>query len=132
MIQRLKIVPLCFIMIMAGCAVRHNTNLTPSTASDLNLVFQLNQANKDYVTFFTDVGNAARQNLLAPAKVQILNRTGDVIKTLLETANVTFKTYQSTKDQATKDKVVGYLKEITDKLAELLVQRNQLMSGGGA
>ena len=130
--QKVTILPVLMLcLIVTACAVRNNSNLTPSTASDLNLVFQLDQANKDYTTFFTDVGNAFRQKLLSPAKVQILNQTGDVVKTLLENANATFKTYQVTKDQPTKVKVLEYMKQATDKLAELLIQRNALLSNGG-
>ena len=131
--QKIKVLPVLLLCIlMTSCAVRNNANLTPGTASDLNIAFQLDQANKDYITFFTDVGNAVRQKILTPGKVQILNQTGNVVKTLLENANATFKTYQVTKDQPARVKVLEYLKQATDKLAELLIQRNALLSNGGA
>lgn len=132
--KRLRVTPLLALcLLIAACnVVRNSPTVTPGTARDLNVAFQLTQANKDYTTFFTDVGIAQRQGVLRTPQVVALNKVGNVVKEALDNANATFKTYQATKGESDRVKVLGFLKQATDKIAELLTERNRMMSGGVA
>lgn len=129
-ILSVQLLMLC--LLFTACAARSNPNLTPGTRNDLNLAFQVKQANDDYTRFFTDVGEARRQGILVTPQVNALNRIGNVVKEALDNANATFKTYQGTKGESDRVKVLGFLKQATDKLAELLTERNRMISGGVA
>lgn len=119
-------------VLLSACAVRNAPQLTSGTVRDLQMAYQLTQANKDYTTFFTDVGDARRSGALSNAQVVSLNGIGGRIKTILEQANATFKTYQATKDQTAFQQTAAYLVQVSDLLNNLIVTRTQMLTSGGA
>lgn len=128
--QKVRLLPVLLLCLcVVACAAR-NPNLTSDTARDLNLAFQLDQSNEDYITFFTDVGDAAREGRLNSSQVQTLNRIGNVVKVALENANATMKTYQSNKTESVRNQVLAYLKQATDGLAQLFQQRDAILTRG--
>lgn len=117
---------------LAGCAVQRNQapQITPATARDLNLAYQVSQANKDYETFFRDVGDARTQGILTATQVVQLNQLGRPAQVALENANSTLRTYERTHEQSARDQVVAYIKQVNELLGRLLTQRATMLNGG--
>jgi hypothetical protein len=130
--MRKRAVVLLLCTLLAGCAVQRNRapQITPATASDLNLAYQVSQANKDYETFFRDAGDAQRQGLLGPPQILTLNSIGRPAQVALENANQTLRTYQATRDLSVREQVVGYIQQVNGVLGQLLVRRATMLNGG--
>ena len=118
--------------LLAGCALQRNRapQITPATALDLNLAYQVSQANKDYETFFRDVGDAQRQGLFTAEQVATLNSVGRPAQAALGNANSTFRTYQATHDQPARLQVVAYIQQVNGIIGQLLLRRATMLNGG--
>jgi hypothetical protein len=133
--RKTKIVSLIFIIALSisitKCAVQRSQapQITPQTSFDLDTGSQLQQFQRDYTTFFTDVGNAQKAGTLSQLQVDQLNQIGYRIKLSLESANKTFKTYMSTHDEPTRLQVVSLVNQLTQLFIDLNNARISMAGG---
>lgn len=121
---------IAIVALTVSCAVRRNPNLTPATTWELNTAHQLQMLERDYRTFFKDVGDARRQGILTDAHVETLNNIGHRLKPAIERANQGFKTWQTVRDEPTKQQVVALLLEAQRIWLELATRRAQILNEG--
>jgi hypothetical protein len=116
---------------LSGCAVQSSKapQIDSKTATALNVGTNLAQLNKDYTTFFTDVGTAQRAGTLSASQVATLNGIGHQMKTALDAANKVFQTYSATYDQGAAAQIQGYLLDAAQFYAQLITNRTQMLSG---
>ncbi len=130
----ISLVPLLILVVWvysagAACAVRRNPNLTPATTWELNTAHQLQLLERDYRTFFIDVGDAHRQGILTDKNVTDLNTIGHQLKPAIERANQGFKLWQTVRDESTKQQVVILLLEAQRIWLELATRRATILNG---
>lgn len=119
-----------------GCAVFHKQapQLPPAVANELNLADQLRQLERDYRTFFSDVGDAQRSGQLTAAEVGKLNAMGDKLKPVIERGNKAFQEWQANRaDDSKKALVMAAIQEGTGLFLDLTSQRSKMArahSGG--
>lgn len=129
------VVPLLALtLVLQGCAVVRSQapQLDAKTALALNIGENLNQLNKDYTTFFTDVGAAQRRGQLSEGQVQTLNTMGHDMKKALDTANQVFVTYSANYDQSLTSQIQSYLLTAAQIYASLITQRTQMLTKGAS
>lgn len=112
-----------------GCAVFHKQapQLPPAVATELNLADQLRQLERDYRTFFSDVGDAQRSGQLTAAEVAKLNTVGDKLKPVIERGNKAFQEWQANRaDDSKKAMVMAAIQEGTGLFLDLTSQRSKM------
>ena len=121
------------VLLISACAVQKSQapQIDPKTATALNIGENLKQLNKDYMTFFTDVGDAQRRGQLSASQVATLNSVGHKMKIGLDEANKVFVTYSSTYDQSLVSQIEGYLFDAAQIYASLVTTRTQMLTAGG-
>lgn len=126
--KRLSIMLLA--LTLSGCAVQHSQapQITAQTTLQLNLASQVQQANKDYATFFTDVGNAQRAGQMTAADVILLNVAGDKLKGLLEKANALERTYAQNSDATLPAQISALVVEAAQIYASMYGQRATMLA----
>lgn len=132
LIQRLVVpVLLLCLLVSNGCAVQRSKapQIDAKTAYALNLESQVTQADKDYIQFFTDVGNANRAGQLTPGDVASLNKVGSHLKIALDEANRLTKAYASSYDQGTAGQVGTLLAQVAADLVTLSTSLAQMKGG---
>lgn len=132
-LTRRLVVPVLLLCLLVsnGCAVQRSKapQIDAKTAYALNLESQVTQANKDYIGFFTDVGNANRARQLTPGDVAFLNKTGARVKTALEEADRLTKAYASSYDQGVAGQVGTLLAQVAADLVTLNTSIAQMKGG---
>lgn len=127
--RKLLVLPL---LLLTGCAVQHAKapQIDAQTAVRLNLASQVDQANRDYKTFFTDVGLAERSGQLTAPDVAALNVSGNQLKGIIEKANALEKTYAQTYDAGLPAQIGALVIQATQIYTALYTQRAQLLAKG--
>jgi hypothetical protein len=122
---------LFFALCLAGCAVQRTQapQINAQTAFALNLESQVTQANADYKTLFTDIGNAHRAGTLTDADVASLNVIGSHLQTLIQEANGLTKTYSANYDAGVASQIGGLLAQIAADIAQITAQNAQAKTG---
>jgi hypothetical protein len=125
----LSAIMICAI-VLNGCAVERALapQIAPQTATELNFAAQLDQAQRDYRTFFKDVGDAQRAGTLTTVQVNILNNVGHQLQTAINSANGLFKTYLQNKDAGLASQIAAFLLTATNLFAQLLTQRTTFLN----
>lgn len=124
--------PLIFTMFlwMNGCALmrKQNPQLPPNVALELNLADQLRQLERDYRTFFKDVGDAERSGQLTAEQVGKLNAIGHKLQPTIEHGNSAFKQWQANRaDDSLKAAVMAAIQEGTALMLELTSQQRTML-----
>ncbi len=114
-----------------GCAVQRSKapQISAKTAAEVNLAVQLDQANKDYVTFFKDVGKAKASGQLTDTQVASLIKIGNEMKEYLEKANAVAKSYEINRDQALVVQVTNLVQQAMNVYLSLVSNRTTMLSG---
>lgn len=118
------------ISMISGCALlrKHNPELPANVALELNLADQLRQLERDYKTFFTDVGDAERSGQLTTAQVQKLNEVGHKLQPVIEHGNAAFKSWQANRaDDSLKAAVTAAIQEGTALMLQLTSQQRVML-----
>lgn len=118
---------LILVLVLSACALRNNPNVSPLTKAELNVAYQLEQASLDYENFFIGVGKAKTAGILNDYDIQQFVDVGNNIKKTLETANGVWKKYQTYKDAALREQVIGLLTQINNDLLLLYTRRATLL-----
>lgn len=119
------------LLLLSGCAVfkKQAPQLPPALANELNVADQLQQLNRDYKTFFTDVGIAHRDGQLTDSDVTTLNAAGERLQTAIEHGNRAFKLWQSNRaDQAQFALVTAAIQEGTALFLDLTTKKGQMQA----
>ena len=129
--RRMAIPFLVLILTLQGCAVQRSKapQIDAKTAFALNLESQVTQANKDYTTFFTDVGNSQRAGLLTASDVAELNKIGHHLKSTIEEADRLTKVYATSYDQGAASTIGNLLSQIASDLVTLATTQAQMKAG---
>lgn len=119
---------------LVGCAARgiKNPNLSSATLWELNTAHQLSVLERDYRTFFIDVGDAKRAGILSDQQVAALNDIGHRLKPAIEETNKVFKAWQVTRDEPTKRQVIELLLQAQRIWLELSIRRTNMLNEGGS
>lgn len=125
----LSAIMICAI-VLNGCAVERALapQIAPQTATELNFAAQLDQAQRDYRTFFKDVGDAHRAGTLTTVQVNALNNVGHQLETAVNSANGLFKTYLQNEDTGLASQIAAFLLTATNLFAQLLTQRTTFLN----
>lgn len=121
---------LALLLVLSACAVRNNPNISPRTKVELNVAFQLEQAEADYKQFFIDVGRAKKAGVLTASQAQKLAVFGGAVKTSLEAANGRFKVYVTTKDAGILTSIQALLNSVLKDYALMYAERQKMFQGG--
>ena len=125
--RKAKYVTLALTVLLFGCAVRNNPNLTKQTTVELNLTDQITQAQQDYESFFINVGRSKAQGLLTDEDTRLLIKLGYPVKASLEEAASLWKAYQSAPSNAVLTKVLSLVsKAATDYAMIYATRANQI------
>lgn len=116
----LSVVMLALVLSVA-CAVKNAPQINQETQWRLNTASQLSQANKDYIQFFKDVGDAQRQGYLSQTQVDGLASVGHNLKTALEISNQEWSAYIS--GTGTKAAVIAAILKAEEIMLQLTSQR---------
>lgn len=129
--NRSSILILVLALLTSSCAVQRSKapQIDAKTAYALNLETQVTQANKDYTTFFTDVGNARRNRQLTDGDVTALNGVGHHLKGLLEEADRLTRAYAQSYDAGVAATIGSLLAQVAADLATLQAQIAQMKGG---
>ncbi|MCI0422761.1 MAG: hypothetical protein L0312_26660 [Acidobacteria bacterium] len=128
------IAALTLAIVLSGCAVRMSQapQIPPAVAWELNTAAQLEQLERDYRTFFKDVGAAQRKGTLTQEQADMLFAVGHKMKPAIERANLAFKTWQAAKSEEGKLQVTQLVLAATQIFLELSTKKAEILTGGGA
>lgn len=114
-------------VVLAGCAVQRSKapQIDQKTAYALNLESQVTQINKDYTTFFSDLG---RSNVDA-ASIKRMNFVGTHLKGVIEEADRLTKTYAQNYDAAVASQIGLLLAQAAADLSNLYAERAAVTGG---
>jgi len=114
-----------------GCAVQRSKapQISAATAGKLNVAAQVDQANKDYQTFYKDVGDAQRAGQLTADQVATLNAIGSKEKKVLEDANDLLKTYAANGDQSVATQISSLVVEAASLYTQAYTARATMLAG---
>jgi hypothetical protein len=131
MVRRMVIPLLVLLLAFQGCAVQRSKapQIDAKAAFALNLESQVTQANKDYTTFFTDVGNSQRAGLLTSDNVATLNIIGHKLKSTIEEADRLTKAYAASYDSGVAATIGSLLSQIAADLVVLATTQAQMKAG---
>jgi hypothetical protein len=118
---------LVFLLLLTSCAVQRSKapQIDSKTAYALNLETQVKQVNKDYVTFFTDLGKSQ----VSPADIKKMNYVGGHLKYLIEEADRLTKTYAQNYDSAVASQIGLLLAQAANDFSNLYVMRSVATGG---
>jgi len=127
-VAKLKIrnaVTVISLLLISGCAIQRTKapQIDAKTTFAVNLETQVSQANKDYTTFFTDVGTAHRNGGLTDSDVAQLNIVGHRLKTIIDEADRLTRVYATNYDQNIAAQIGGLLSQISADFTTLFAQR---------
>jgi hypothetical protein len=128
------VLALPLLLALTACAVQHSKapQIDAATTARLNLASQVDQANRDYKTFFSDVGDAQRAGRLSAPNVATLNQGGTQLKAFIEKANALEKIYAKNYDAGIATQISALLLEAAQLYAGMYTQRAQMLVQGGA
>lgn len=116
-----------------GCATKKPVDpnvpinkISDETAWRLKISSVLNDAKRDYIVFFTDVGDAQRNNQLTEDQVKALNVVGHQVKDVLDSANSLYLSYVNAPDEDKKVQLVALVAEAERLLIQLTVNRDAI------
>lgn len=121
------------VLLNNSCAVQKTKapQIDPKTANALNIGVNLQQLNKDYKTFFTDLGVAQNAGTFSASQVATLNVIGNQMRVVLDNANKVYQTYSTSYDQSLVSQIQGYLLDAAQIYASLITHRTQMLAQGG-
>jgi len=121
------------LLLLFGCAVQHAKapQIDTQTTLRLNLATQVDQANRDYKTFFADVGRGQRAGQLTASDVAVLNVAGGQLKGIIEKANALEKTYAANYDAALPAQIVALVSQAAQIYTGMYTQREQMLARTG-
>ena len=127
-----KVIIPCYILLAltTGCAVRNAPQISPATRWELNTASLLQQNERDYRQFFTDVGNWQRAGQITPEQVAALNTIGVRLQLTLENANRLFRAWQNAPSEQGQQQVSALILEATQIFVELATRKAQIVTGG--
>jgi hypothetical protein len=122
---------LILLFLLTGCAVQHSQapQIDAKTTYAINLESQVTQVNKDYASFFTDVGNAQRAGQLSASDVARMNVIGSHLKGIIEEADRLTKTYGQNYDASVAAQIGSLLAQAALDLSNLSVLRAAATGG---
>jgi len=113
---------------LSSCAVRHAPQINKETQWKLNTVAQLNTLQKEYTTFFKDVGDAQKANTLSEADVTNLNQFGHPLRTAIQDANKAWVAYVAAPSDDKKQQIVNLILVAEELLLNLTTKRAELIT----
>jgi hypothetical protein len=119
------------LLALSGCGLIHKNNpqLPAALANELTIADQLQQQERDYRTFFTDVGIANREGQLTDQNVSDLNAIGDRWQKVIERGNAGFKAFQADRNDSTKMAIVlAAIQEGTGLFLDLTTKKGQMQA----
>lgn len=111
-----------------GCAVQSSKapQIEPKVAYALNLESEVTQLDKDYTTFFQDVGTAHKSGQISDKALADLNVVGNHLKTVLDEANRLTKVYATNYDSTLASQIGALISQATIDLSNLYTMRKGL------
>jgi len=125
--RKMQSVALALVLCLTtACAVRNAPQIEQQTQFELNTASQLNDLQRDYQTFFKDLGDAQRQGIVNTGQIAVLNEIGGRLKQSIEIANGEFKAFMSAPNSDKKSQVIAAALKAEQILLELTTKRSQM------
>ena len=120
------VVCLLLTLLLSACAIKNAPQVDKETQWRLNTASQLADLQANYITFFTDLGNAQRANLVTTRDVDRLNEIGARLKPAIEVANREWQAYIAAPSDDKRTQVINLLLTAEQVMLELTTRRTNL------